>query len=148
MTRLDIIVKALVADAWSRGDDHLARERSRMYSRYIDARLRDAANPSSVRLAMFRGLYDSVRTLGRFDWEGRPIVVDRHFNLIDGAHRVALALVLRQHRVGLRRECATPQWLRNPPAPQNLAFVGQAVGAANRELVRARASELFASGKW
>ena len=148
-SRLDIIVKALVADAWLRGNETSVHERA--YSRYLDVRLADPGNPSSVRLAMFRGLYDSVQALGRFDWEHTPVMVDRDLTVVDGAHRLALALVMSQRRVGLRRECSAPRWHRAaPPRPQTLDFVRHALGAASHatQLVSERASELFASGTW
>ena len=59
----------------------------RLYRTYQDGRLRSPIdNPSAVRLEMYRGLYHSVAHGARgFDWERSPILVDRHFGLIDGA---------------------------------------------------------------
>jgi hypothetical protein len=87
-----------------------------------------------------------VRNHG-FDWEHKPITVDRHYSLRDGAHRVAMALALRHqhHRIGIHRDC----WSRDfaPPGaaarPQNLDFVQSVLGGANRDWLRQRARSLL-----
>lgn len=150
---MDVVVKALVADSWVRQEQAPDADAAFLYAlhvRYLLARHAigsgDILNRSgvsvSLRLMMFRGLYDSVRTHG-FDWVAAPIPVDRDYRRLDGGHRIALALTLNQSRVGIRRECFSTASRR--AHPQNLDFVRRVFGARSREAqwVTTRAEELL-----
>lgn len=151
---MDVVVKALVADSWLRqeryGYDADAGFLYALHHRYLLARRAlgsgDVLNHSgvsvSIRLMMYRGLYDSIRTYG-FDWVSAPIPVDRDYRRLDGGHRLALALVLNQSHVAIRRECFSTASRR--AHPQNLDFVRRVFGARSREVqwVTTRAGELL-----
>ena len=110
---MDVVVKALVADSWVRQEQAPDADAAFLYAlhvRYLLARHAigsgDILNRSgvsvSLRLMMFRGLYDSVRTHG-FDWVAAPIPVDRDYRRLDGGHPIALRL----HSLSIRAAWAS-----------------------------------------
>ena len=52
---------------------------------------------------VYRNLYTSVRE--RLMWEDHPIEVNRALHLLDGAHRLAMALAFQQRQVTLLQTC-------------------------------------------
>ena len=106
VTRGDILLKAMLAHDWLRNESHPVHERA--YSDYLRARLgrvyQRVHYDIEIRRAMFRGLFESVIASG-FRWVSAPVIVDQHFYLLDGAHRIAVALALRESRIGIARDC-------------------------------------------
>ena len=105
-TRGDILLKAMVAHDWVRNLSIPVHERA--YTDYLFARIGPtyarAKYDVNVRVPIFRGLVDSVLT-GGFQWALSPVKVDRNFFLLDGAHRIAVAMALRHSHIGISREC-------------------------------------------
>ena len=105
-TRGDILLKAMVAHDWARNMSIPVHERA--YTDYLFARIGLAYTRArydvNVRVPIFRGLVDSVLT-GGFQWALSPVKVDRNFFLLDGAHRIAVAMALRHSHIGISREC-------------------------------------------
>ena len=56
-------------------------------------------------MVMYRSLYNSVREHGLM-WEEHPIEVNGYLHLLDGAHRVAMALAFQQRQVTLLQTCS------------------------------------------
>lgn len=118
-TRMDVLLKAVIADGWVQ-DKHIYDE---AYKAFIAKRTNrpDWANP---RLASFHGLVTSVQQRG-FDWPHSPIRVRPDFTILDGSHRVAVALALNHsHIVIAHPGCSMPtDETQDTPRPQTLAHL-------------------------
>lgn len=108
MRRMDVILRSLVAERWLKGSCDL----DRVYLQHVRARVtarNDAMHSYSAgRLMLYRSLFRSIRANG-FHWSERPLEVDRDWGLLDGSHRLALALVLHESRVTLLQTCQAPR---------------------------------------
>lgn len=111
--RFDVLMKAQVALSWLSGDQEASTRWDAIYEEYISHRIgglwssnlvSERQKNMSIRLEMFRGLFNSVRRNG-FNWKDMPIVVDNNLVLKDGSHRVAIALALGETHVTVAREC-------------------------------------------
>ncbi|KAL1528057.1 hypothetical protein AB1Y20_009423 [Prymnesium parvum] len=119
--RADVVLKAELAAAWRRGDNEagaLVEGYLQFLRRRGGSELESRNDFSASRLELFRGLYASVREAG-FQWEMRPLEVDAAFRLVDGSHRLALALAFNESRVVLSQTCAPPR----VTSPMNLAYL-------------------------
>ena len=124
--RVDVIAKALVAEQWRLGngpDNNVtaAFERFQAFKLHRGRPEQErTTHRAASRMDMYRILYGSVREQGLV-WEDHPIEVNSHLHLLDGAHRLALALAFQQQQVTLLQTCSSRRVL-----PLTLAYLEHA----------------------
>lgn len=139
-SRVDVIVKALLAEQWritggeaalgglggSGGTDNATAGYVRFQAHKFKShhsRGQSVSRLVQARLDMYRATFASVREHGLL-WQQHPIEVNRRWQLLDGAHRVAIALATRQHDITLRQTCSG-----RSPGPMSLGYLQAAAPA-------------------
>ena len=139
---VDIILRAVVLEMWSRGEQ-VAGER--LYLAYCLKR--KGSVECKIRLKSFHGLFDAARS-GRFNWSHGPMKCTSDFMLKDGAHRAAMALAFGHNQVLLRHPGCKAQANTTSRPKHTLASLKSLLEPAQYNLVAQRNRELFASLGW
>ena len=145
MRRMDVILRSLVAERWLKGSCDLDRVYLQQVRARVTARNDAMHSYSAGRLMLYRSLFRSIRANG-FHWSERPLEVDRDWGLLDGSHRLALALVLNESLVTLLQTCKAPRVTDNN-RPQSLLWMQIHVPHYGRFINRT-VHALFDQGAW
>ena len=117
-TRMDVLLKAVLADVWVRNERTAFDD---AYKAYVAARTGrpDWATP---RLEGFKGLVASVQQRG-FDWPHSPIRVHPDFTIMDGSHRVAVALALNHSHIVVAHPGCSVRTSQTQATPQTMSHL-------------------------
>ena len=111
--RFDVVLRALVAEAWQRN-----ASRDELYTMHLKNRVKQDAQ---IRLSSFKTLFRSVTNID-FMWAKHPIPVSLNGHMYEGSHRMALALLFSEKKLIVK---ARPRRIK--VQPQSSSYIASMI---------------------